>query len=78
MKKKTSKKTITKKDMLALHGIRVMASNLEQQMKELCRLAASMVGEELDESDYGRSADFVYGEETPREFIKAMGLKIKN
>lgn len=60
-------KKLSKKDLLALEGIRVLSANLNRDLERLILVVADITGEKLDEHNYGHAADFIF---TPDETVK--------
>ena len=57
---KTVTETISKTDFCTLVGIRQMANKALEQLDDLAKTAAWIVGEELDQSNYGHTSDWIY------------------
>lgn len=70
------KKEITQREARELEGIRVLSKKLEEQLQWLVICTAEIIGEDLDEYNYGHSADFIYSDENTRSFLKKQGIAI--
>ncbi len=69
-------KEITQREARELEGIRALSKKLQEQMEWLVICTAEIVGEDLDEYNYGHSADFIYSEEAVRAFLKRNSVAI--
>lgn len=70
------KKEITQREARELEGVRALSKKLEEQMQWLVLCTAEIVGEDLDENNYGHSSDFIYSEESTRAFLKRNDVAI--
>lgn len=71
------KTEITKKDEMSLIGIKTISNKLMSQMTMLTKMTAEIIDEELDENDYGHSADFLYCEDiSVGELLNRLEIKI--
>jgi hypothetical protein len=67
-------KTITKQQLLQLHGLRVLADRHAQMMESLAESVREITGED---ADMGHSYDFVFDEAlSPEELLKRLGIEV--
>lgn len=71
------KKKITKEEYLQLEGLKQLAQLHEREGENLSKAIAMIVGEELDENNYGISTDFIWEEITVGTFLKRHEIKVK-
>lgn len=71
-------KVITRTDAIVLEGVRALADRLDKQMGELVLVTAQIVGEDLDESNYGHSFDFVYDPNiSPADLLRKLNVQVE-
>lgn len=56
------KKTITKQQYLALHGLSVLASSYNEKLREIEQQVIDITGEDTKVYQGGHCGDFTYGE----------------
>ena len=75
---KTDKTQITKRELIQLGGIRLLADRYGMMMQDLINATLEITGEyeDTDERPYGQATDFVWGDMTPESLCKKLKFKI--
>ena len=76
--KKTKQRTITKEQLLMLHGLTSMRDEAVKQIRHIERTIAEILKEPEDGDDYfGMVSDYMWEDFGAKQLIKNLGVKVK-
>lgn len=70
-------KKISDTDYACLVGLKMLSKQADRELIRMTKMAAKIVGEELDETGYGHAHDFIYSDVPMEGFLRKVGVEVE-